>query len=146
MSFMPWTHELELGFEEIDGQHQWLVHLTNRLHDELSQDLPRREAIGEVLEGLVDYTHNHFMVEEVMFEQHNYPETPAHKAEHDGFTRKATNLLLRFEGGEEITFEAMGFLKAWLIHHICQVDRSYLPFFRAHSAHALPLAGMGMAA
>lgn len=140
MSFMPWTPELELGFEEIDGQHQWLVHLTNRLHNELSQPLPRREAVGEVLEGLVDYTHNHFIVEEVMFQHHNYPETPAHKAEHDGFTGKAMDLLMRFEEGEEVTFEALSFLKEWLIHHICHVDRSYLPFFRAHQAQTLPLA------
>ena len=88
MTFMPWTSDLELGVAEIDRQHQWLVQLTNDLHDELSQAQPRREAIGEVLEGLVDYTHNHFIVEEVLFQQHGYPDTPAHKAEHDGFTGK----------------------------------------------------------
>ena len=140
MTFMPWTPELELGFDEIDGQHQWLVHLTNQLHHELSQPHPRREAVGEVLEGLVDYTHNHFIVEEVMFQHHDYPETPAHKAEHDGFTSKAMSLLLRFEDGEEVTFEALGFLKEWLIHHICKVDRSYLPFFRAQAQQAQALA------
>ncbi len=76
MTFMPWTSELELGVAEIDRQHQWLVQLTNNLHDELSQPQPRREAIGEVLEGLVDYTHNHFIVEEVLFQQHGYLYTP----------------------------------------------------------------------
>ncbi len=131
MTFMPWTRELELGVAEIDRQHQWLVQLTNQLHDELSRPEPRREAIGDVLEGLVDYTHNHFIVEEVLFQQHDYPETPAHKAEHDGFTSKAMELLMRFEMGEEITFEALDFLKEWLVHHICKVDRAYLPFFQA---------------
>ena len=57
--------------------------------------------------------------------------TAQFKAEHDGFTTKAMELLRRFEMGEEITFEALDFLKEWLVHHICQVDRAYLPFFQA---------------
>ena len=58
MTFMPWTSELELGIEEIDNQHKELVRLANVLHDEISGPAPQREAIGAVLEGLVDYTHN----------------------------------------------------------------------------------------
>ncbi|KAB2898373.1 MAG: bacteriohemerythrin [Burkholderiaceae bacterium] len=131
MPFMPWTSELELGFDEIDRQHQELVRLTNALHEELCCPIPRREAIGAVLEGLVDYTHNHFIVEEVLFQRHGYPETPAHQAEHNGFTAKAMDLLMRFEDGEEVSIEALEFLKEWLVHHICKVDRAYLPFLRA---------------
>lgn len=131
MAFMPWTSELELGLAEIDRQHHWLVDQTNALHDELSQPAPRREVIGQIFEGLVDYTHNHFIVEEVLFQQHGYPETPGHKDEHDGFTGKAMDLLMRFEDGEEVTLEALEFLKEWLVHHICQVDRAYVPFFKA---------------
>lgn len=130
MPFMPWTPELELGLPEIDDQHRQLVAMTNALHDELSSAAPRRDAVGQILEGLVDYTHNHFIVEEVLFQQHDYPETPAHKAEHDGFTRKAMDLLMRFDEGQEVTLEALDFLKRWLVHHICKVDRAYLPFLR----------------
>lgn len=130
MPFMPWTAELELGLPEIDDQHRQLVALTNALHDELSAASPRRSAVGEILEGRVDYTRNHFIVEEVLFQQHDYAETPVHKAEHDGFTRKAMDLLTRFDGGQEVTLEALEFLKRWLVHHICKVDRAYLPFMR----------------
>lgn len=131
MTFMPWTAQLELGLPLIDQQHRQLVNLTNALHDELSSSAPSRARIGEVLEGLVDYTHNHFIVEEVLFEEHSYSETAAHKAEHDGFTRRAMDLLMRFDEGQEVTLEALDFLKAWLIHHICKVDRAYLPALRA---------------
>ena len=131
MAFMPWSDELVLGLTEIDQQHRWLVDQTNALHDELSRSDPRRQVIGDILEGLVDYTHNHFIVEEVMFQQHGYPETPAHKAEHDAFTGTAMDLLMRFEDGEEVSLEAMDFLKDWLIHHILKVDKAYTPFFKA---------------
>ncbi|QIL43043.1 bacteriohemerythrin [Acidovorax sp. HDW3] len=131
MTFMPWTSTLELGITEIDDQHKELVRLTNALHEELGRPAPQRSVIGEVLEGLVDYTHNHFIVEEVLFQRHGYPETPAHQAQHDRFTAKAMDLLLRFEDGAEVSLEALDFLKDWLIDHICKVDRAYLPFFRA---------------
>lgn len=131
MTFMPWASTLELGIAEIDDQHKELVRLTNALHDELASASPRRPEIGAVLEGLVDYTHNHFIVEEVLFAQHGYPETPAHQAQHNRFTAKAMDLLLRFEDGAEVSIEALEFLKVWLIEHICKVDRAYLPFFRA---------------
>lgn len=131
MAFMPWSDELVLGLAEIDRQHHWLVDQTNALHDELSASEPRRAVIGGILEGLVDYTHNHFIVEEVLFQQHGYPETPAHKAEHDAFTGTAMDLLMRFEDGDEVSLEAMGFLKDWLIHHILKVDKAYTPFFKA---------------
>ena len=127
MTFMPWTPDLALGVEEIDSQHQELVRLTNALHDEISSASPHRETIHGILEGLVDYTHNHFIVEEVLFQQHDYPETPAH---HNRFTEKAMDLLLRFEDGEEVSTEALDFLKDWLVHHICRVDRAYLSFFQ----------------
>ena len=131
MTFMPWTPDLALGVEEIDSQHQELVRLTNALHDEISSASPHRETIHGILEGLVDYTHNHFIVEEVLFQQHDYPETPAHQAQHNRFTGTAMDLLMRFEDGEEVSIEALEFLKDWLVHHICKVDRAYLPFFRA---------------
>jgi hemerythrin len=130
MTFMPWSSELALGIDEIDRQHQELVRLTNALHDALSQPQVQRDAVGEVLEGLVEYTHNHFIVEEVLFQRYDYDESPAHQAEHNGFTAKAMDLLMRFEDGEEVSLEAMEFLKDWLIHHICKVDRAYLPFMR----------------
>ena len=40
------------------------------------------------------------------------------------------DLLTRFDGGQEVSLEALEFLKQWLVHHICKVDRAYLPFMR----------------
>ncbi len=132
MSFMPWSDAFVLGIESIDSQHRWLVDATNRLHDQLSSDQPDSAVVGEVLEGLVDYTMNHFILEEDLFNRLGYEETPAHKQEHDAFTNKAMNLLLNFEGGEPVTHEVMEFLKDWLQHHIMKVDRAYVPFLKAN--------------
>ena len=131
MTFMPWSSDLMLGIPSIDEQHQCLVDLINALHAELARAAPDRLVIAEVLEGLVDYTHNHFIVEEVLFQQHGYPQSEAHMQEHAKFTAKAIDWLMRFEDGEDVNLEAMEFLKEWLIHHICEEDRAYVPFFQS---------------
>ncbi|MBP8186575.1 MAG: bacteriohemerythrin [Comamonas sp.] len=137
MSFIPWSSALMLGIPKIDAQHQVLVELINALHDELGKPAPARTTLAEVLEGLVDYTHNHFIEEEVMFQRYGYPQTTAHTAEHSQFTAKAMDWLMRFEDGEDINLEALDFLKDWLLHHILQEDRAYVPFLQeAIAAHA----------
>ncbi|QEL64030.1 hemerythrin [Oryzomicrobium terrae] len=132
MAFMPWGDALKIGIDSIDAQHHWLVNATNTLHDEILRDEPRTAVIGEVLEGLVDYTMNHFIVEEELFQRLGYPESPGHQAEHNRFTSGALDLLQRFESGQAVSVEALEFLKNWLTHHILEVDRAYVPFLKAH--------------
>ena len=130
MTIMQWTDELELGMEEIDGQHRWLIDQTNALQQELARDQTRREVVSALLEGLIDYTHDHFIAEEVLFEQHGYPAIAAHKAQHSLFTSRVTKLLLRFEEGEEVDSEVLQLLQNWLANHIGKTDRAYVDYFR----------------
>ena len=134
MAFMPWGEALKVGIEEIDEQHRWLVEQTNVLHDALaSQSDPA--VLGEILECLVDYTMNHFIVEEDLFNRLGYPEGEAHKAQHDRFSARVMDLLQRHEGGEGVGMEALELLKNWLIHHILKVDKAYVDHFRAHGVN-----------
>jgi hemerythrin len=127
---MPWSDDLSMGIDTIDNQHRWLVDATNRLHTEVIKPEPDRAVLGEILEGLVDYTMNHFVLEEELFQRFGYPEDVAHKAEHDAFTAQAMNLLLQFEDGASVGPAVLDFLKEWLLHHIMKVDKAYAPFLR----------------
>jgi len=130
MAFMPWSDELITGIQSIDDQHQWLVKATNQLHDEINKAEPDSEQIGKILEGLIEYTFNHFIVEEDMFKRFDYPQSEAHIEEHNKFTATAALLLTKFESGQSVNNEALDFLKAWLIHHIMKVDMAYVPFLK----------------
>jgi hemerythrin len=44
---MEWSPNLELGLEEIDRQHRWLVEATNALYDELQKGDPKRERLED---------------------------------------------------------------------------------------------------
>ncbi len=132
MAFMPWSDRFITGLAQIDEQHHWLVDQTNRLYDEITHESPDPAAIHQILEGLVEYTFNHFIVEEELFARHAYPENEAHKAEHDRFTKLAAEVLLKHEGGDNVSREILEFLKEWLKHHILEVDMAYVPFLKAH--------------
>lgn len=131
MTFWPWSSELEVGISEIDEQHRWLVDLTNKLHDAFQAGADQ-EAIGEILEGLMDYTMNHFIVEEELFDRLGYPETDSHKKYHNRFTEQVMSLIDRHESGDVVGSEALDLLKDWLTHHIMKVDKAYVEHFRAH--------------
>lgn len=135
MTFMPWSSELEVGIELIDEQHRWLVDKTNQLYDRLASAEPDSGEVGEVLEGLMDYTMNHFIAEEEIFHRLGYPETEAHKAQHDKFTAQIMDLLQRHDSGERSGGETLDLLADWLVHHILKVDKAYVEFFRSNGVH-----------
>lgn len=130
MPFMPWSDEFVLGIEFIDKQHRWLVDTTNQLHDELASHSATREELKKILEGLVDYTINHFIGEEDLFNRYGYPEEDTHRRRHDEFSRHVLELLLKLEKGEEVSGEVLEFLQTWLIKHILKDDKAYVPFLK----------------
>jgi len=128
MIFMPWSRALSLGLPDIDAQHHWLVDTMNTLHTELASHEPDRSTVGHVLEGLMDYTVNHFVGEEVLFERHRYPHAHAHKALHDQFTQRVMHMLTEHEQGRALGGEVVTMLKEWLVQHIMGADKAYAPF------------------
>lgn len=131
MLFMPWNEQLEVGIAEIDEQHRWLVDTTNTLHALLSTEETQADELGDILEQLMDYTMNHFIVEEDIFARLGYPETEAHKAQHNVFCEKVMDLLTRHDMGETVGLDALNLLKSWLTNHIIKVDKKYVEHFRA---------------
>lgn len=131
MLFMPWGKHLEVGIAEIDEQHRWLVDTTNSLHALLSTEEAQVAELGTILEQLMDYTMNHFIVEEEIFDRLGYPESDAHKAQHNIFCEKVMDLLTRHDMGETVGIEALNLLKSWLTNHIVKVDKQYVEYFRA---------------
>ncbi|MEY4980225.1 MAG: hypothetical protein RLZZ352_2495 [Pseudomonadota bacterium] len=131
MPLMTWTDELSVGLPHIDREHHWLLDATNLLHDELSQPQPRPEVVAQTLHGLMDYTVNHFVGEELLFQQLRYPQADAHRALHDRFTAQVMGLIQDQEAGKDIGTSTLELLKNWLIQHIMVADKAYVPFIVA---------------
>lgn len=132
MALMEWSEDLELGLSEIDSQHRWLVNATNELHAELSKGSPSPDQVASLLAGLADYTVNHFVTEEILFERFGYPYAAAHHREHSHFVSAVKEWENRHSSGETLGQEILVFLKEWLRYHIQKSDRAYVPFLRLH--------------
>lgn len=128
MAFFPWRDEYSVGVKCLDEQHRSLVGILNRLYEAM-QAGEGREALGEVLSSLVDYTKNHFATEESLMRRHGFPEYRHHKAKHEKMTQHVLTLAAKYESGEiSNPIQITNFLKDWLGKHILKTDKLYQPF------------------
>lgn len=130
MALIIWNENLSVDISVIDRQHQQLVDMINDLHNAMLQG-KGQHILGKILNGLNDYTAEHFATEEKLFAQFNYPETADHIREHAHFINKLNEFkAIHTKGSEGTSIELIDFLSNWLATHILEVDRRYAPFLR----------------
>ena len=129
MALIKWDKTLSVNVQEIDSQHQRLIELINQLHS-LMMAGQGKDAVGLVLEDLVDYTKTHFSFEEKLFAKFNYEHTKEHILEHKKLAEKVIAFQNDFKAGKAtVTLDVMNFLKDWLTNHIKGTDKKYSKCF-----------------
>lgn len=123
MAHLVWQDDLNTGIQVIDDQHRRIVDMINQLHDAREQG---RDAVGNVLSELVDYTLSHFAFEEALLEEAGYEFSRPHKRVHEIFIGRVSDYNLRFKAGEDIAQELIGLLSRWLFNHIRSDDAGYV--------------------
>jgi len=131
MGEIVWSESLSVGVAEVDLEHQRLIGFLNDLGRAMAQGRGR-EILGPILVGLVDYTQTHFAHEESLLRAHGYPAFAEHKRAHDELTRRVNEVQAAYDAGDTSVATAVSeFLSTWLTHHICEMDRAYVPFLRS---------------
>lgn len=124
---LEWDSSFATGIRSIDEQHRKLFDMVNDLHDAMQQKRSK-EAIGQILSRLIEYTGSHFAHEEDAFRKTSYPEESAHKQEHSKLVEQVLDLQGKFNAGEAVlTQSVIEFLQGWLINHIKGTDKRYAP-------------------
>ena len=123
MERLVWTDSFDTGIAEVDNQHKQIIDYCNQLCDAHAKN--DRIAVGEVIEGLVEYTLSHFAFEESLMEEVAYPFAKAHKKIHEMFVKRVAAFQGQFKEGQEITEEFYTLLRRWLIQHIQRDDMAY---------------------
>ncbi|MBN9369061.1 hemerythrin [Paenacidovorax caeni] len=124
MAILAWVPELDTGIDEIDRQHRRIVDYINKLYE--LRESPDREALGDVIGEMVDYTLSHFVFEETLIENAGYMFAGPHKKVHELFTRRVSEMQTRFDAGEDVAAELHGMLSRWLFNHIRNEDHGYV--------------------
>lgn len=123
-----WTDDLNTGIDVIDKQHMRIVDYINELEGiHGSRD---RDAVGRILDDLMDYTLSHFAFEESLQEEAGYEYAKPHKKVHELFARRVGQYLDRYRMGGEVAGEIHGLLRTWLISHIKHDDADYVAAVR----------------
>lgn len=142
MPIIVWNETYRTGIDVIDAQHRQLFDAINGLHDAMASGKGRAH-VTKTLSFLADYTVKHFTAEESLMKAHGYTGYAEHKKIHDLLVAQVNALVAKLTAGDVPTLEVSDFLSDWLKHHIDEVDRRYIPFFKsvgvAKESNARPL-------
>lgn len=128
MSFIEFSDDLKVENKLIDQEHAVLIDYINLLQKAVENESSVK-IIGQVLDGLTEYTNTHFFVEEEMMKAFEYPDMAHHKKAHEGFCNRLATLQENYDtGNAEISSDVMNFLKEWLTEHIMKIDRRLSDF------------------
>lgn len=139
MTYFAWLPDYSVGDATLDAQHQELIKLMNELHALLHEpaDAQNEGRIETIFSGLAAYIVKHFAYEEQRIAAAGYPEEKlaAHRHEHDALVKQVRQYQTKVLAGEhESLKDLLPYLYGeWLIHHICQRDRDYMPYLAAQA-------------
>ncbi|MFQ5936353.1 MAG: bacteriohemerythrin [Acidiferrobacterales bacterium] len=123
MAFLQWSPNLSVGIDFMDADHQKLMELLTELHDLVGPG-PIQTAAVEKLDELIDFTQQHFRLEERLMEQSGYDGFEEHRQLHEVLLQEIAELRQHLVAGEKSAGpEIMDFLKDWLIRHILESDK-----------------------
>lgn len=125
MPFFQWEDEYAIGIRLIDEQHKELVALLNELYEAMHAG-KGRDALGQVLTGLVRYTRLHFATEEQLMRANQYPDYERHKEKHEKMAAKVLELKAAYDTARiSSPVQISNFLKNWLARHILGTDKAF---------------------
>jgi hemerythrin len=128
-----WSNNLELGIEEIDGQHRELFRRGERLFHALRQGEPAAAEL--MLSSFRDFVLSHFEFEERWMQRAEFPQLSQHREAHRDFADRLHRVTgeYRRQGPTAGVAETLQlWLDAWLREHIVGEDRALGHWALAH--------------
>jgi len=134
--YIKWKKELDLGNDLIDTQHRMLVLLCRKLDIAIKTHEPETTLRSIILE-LKKFAEFHFLSEENLMHEIDYPETDAHAIIHTGLLRQIDSMLIKINLHRESADELLFFLKEWVANHILHEDSKIAEYIT--NSHKRPI-------
>lgn len=129
MELYFWKDSLSVGIDEIDAQHKQLIKYINEL-GEIDSKNTKKSEVQKIFNLLLDYTKNHFSLEEELMSKYNYPLYHEHKKAHDAFCEKLLFFYEEYCEDKPVGNKLVTYLGTWLLTHISKDDNHYAPFMK----------------
>ncbi|MBI3394942.1 MAG: hemerythrin family protein [Spirochaetia bacterium] len=124
---------IRLDIPVIDLQHIWLVYLILELDKECrlaSVQALDQEKIKKINSELINYTTEHFSLEDDLLARYDFPEGPNHREQHVHFINFLDDRVNEIKNGNTNAVTSLvNFLMDWLTLHIQREDARYRDFF-----------------
>jgi hemerythrin len=124
-----WSSWLSTGIEKFDMHHQKLIGMVNELHNAMSEG-KGEDVILEIMNGLVQYTIEHFNAEEEAMIANNFDGYLEHKTEHEKLKTTVTGFMKKYSDHELDAIDLYEFLTNWVTNHVLITDKKYGPFIK----------------
>lgn len=123
MVSLQWRPDLSVGFDFMDTDHQKLVELLVELSGLLRSGEVQSAALDK-LDEIIEFTRQHFRLEERLMSESGYDQFQQHKQMHETLLRDiVTRRQQLAAGGHDAPRETMDFLEHWLMDHILKSDK-----------------------
>lgn len=120
------VYNLRIDIPIIDLQHLWLIRLIVELEFACKnlESKKREEVFRSVVKGALQYTKEHFSVEEKIMQKFSYVDVLSHRKQHGGFIDFLQQRLQDFNKGDALAAsKLLKDLKEWLFGHIAITDK-----------------------
>ncbi len=137
---LRWLPEYAVGHQALDQQHQQLFSRLQALDEALQPG--DEEQIRHILGGLPADTRRYLQIEEQALRQAGYPDEllQSHLLAHRRLEQQVCTCCQRLHEGEPAQPLASGLLQelgSWLLQHILEEDRDYIPWLTQSSNQSL---------
>ncbi len=130
---MIWSDELSIGNNNIDKDHQQLIHIYNDLIDLIEFKKVRNE-FSRILSMMTDYCLEHFKKEENYMKEFNYPYFEEHKQMHNEYKYKVAKYNIDLFGENPTDpEEIILYIKNWWTNHILKYDLKYESYKKSNN-------------
>jgi hemerythrin-like metal-binding protein len=123
---ITWSRSFSVGVGQMDKEHQRLIDIINNLYASMRSGRSK-DAIGTILDELVDYSKTHFAHEERLMQDSGYEGYGEQKRAHEALIAQVVETQGKYRAGTALGQEVMTFLKNWLLNHIQGMDKRYGP-------------------
>ena len=130
MAIMDWNLSLDIGVDEMNGEHQRLLRAMNHLHDLYIQQAPFRLQ-KDALDMLKNATVEHFRSEEEYMRNIGWESADTHRYIHQSLLESFGKHYNEAVSKEVLHDEFFEFLRFWLAAHIQGIDAKYGMFVKS---------------
>jgi hemerythrin len=127
---IQWDRKFEVGHERIDFEHQIFVGLIRDLSMEADKN-PKGMRNARILREIQKYAEFHFISEENIMADLDYPERDAHRQSHGMILAELNDRIQQYHAGQDSAVGIVSFLFQWFALHTTNEDRRIINYVKS---------------